>query len=111
VHTHDCPALRKGRNGNEEWMDVVWDKTISKLFDVRIQLIVANQRGVLAKVAAAIADAESNIENVHFTSEGEYTALYFTLQVNNRLHLANVMRGLRRIPEVIRITRVKSIPS
>jgi guanosine-3',5'-bis(diphosphate) 3'-pyrophosphohydrolase len=111
VHTHDCPSLRKGRGGSEEWMDVVWDKSINKLFEVSIKLIVANQRGVLAKVAASIADAESNIENVHFTSEGEYTALYFTLQVNSRQHLAGVMRGLRRIQEVIRITRVKNIPA
>jgi GTP pyrophosphokinase len=111
VHTHDCPSLRKGRNGSEEWMDVAWDRNINKLFEVSIKLIVANQRGVLAKVASSIADAESNIENVNFTSEGEYTALYFTLQVNNRLHLANVMRDLRKIPEVIRITRVKSIPA
>ena len=59
----------------------------------------------------AIADAESNIENVHFTNEGDYTALYFTLQVNSRQHLARVMRGLRRIQEVIRITRVKNIPA
>jgi GTP pyrophosphokinase len=111
VHTHDCPSLRKGRSGSEEWMDVVWDRNINKLFEVSIKLIVANQRGVLAKVAASIADAESNIENVHFTSEGEYTELYFTLQVSNRQHLASVMRGLRRIPEVIRITRVKNIPA
>ncbi|TAJ81210.1 MAG: bifunctional (p)ppGpp synthetase/guanosine-3',5'-bis(diphosphate) 3'-pyrophosphohydrolase [Gallionellaceae bacterium] len=111
VHTHDCPSLRKGRSGTEEWLDVAWDKNINKLFEVSIKLIVANQRGVLAKVAASIAEAESNIENVHFSSEGEYTALYFTLQVNNRLHLANVMRNLRRISEVVRITRVKSIPA
>jgi GTP pyrophosphokinase len=111
VHTHDCPSLRKGRGNNEEWLDVAWDKNINKLFDVNIKLIVANQRGVLAKVAASIADAESNIENVHFSNEGEYTALYFTLQVNNRLHLANVLRNLRKISEVIRITRVKSIPA
>ncbi len=110
VHTHDCPLLRKGRNGTEEWFDVAWDPQINKLFDVNIKLIVANQRGVLAKVAASIAEAESNIENVHFSSEGEYTALYFTLQVNNRPHLANVMRNLRKIAEVIRITRVKDIP-
>jgi GTP pyrophosphokinase len=111
IHTHDCPSLRKGRSNSEEWMDVVWDKSINKLFEVSIKLIVANQRGVLAKVASSIADAESNIENVHFTSEGDYTALYFTLQVGNRLHLATVMRDLRKIPEVIRITRVKSIPA
>jgi len=111
VHTHDCPSLRKGRGSSEEWLDVVWDKSINKLFEVSIKLIVANQRGVLAKVASSIADAESNIENVHFTSEGDYTALYFTLQVSNRLHLATVMRDLRKIQEVIRITRVKSIPT
>ena len=107
VHTHDCPTLRRGRSG-EQWLDVVWDKNISRPFDVNIKLIVANQRGVLAKVAAAIAEAESNISNVSFASEGEYTALHFTLEVNNRLHLANVMRSLRRIQEVVRIIRVKN---
>jgi GTP diphosphokinase / guanosine-3',5'-bis(diphosphate) 3'-diphosphatase len=108
IHTHDCLVLRKGRAASDDWLDVVWDKNINKMFDVSIKLIVANQRGVLAKVATAIADAESNIENVNFSSEGEYTALYFTLQVNHRIHLANVMRNLRLIPEVIRITRIKN---
>lgn len=107
VHTHDCPTLRKGRSG-DEWLDVVWDKNITRPFDVSLKLIVANRRGVLAKVAAAIAEAESNIENVNFTNEGEYTATYFTLQVNNRLHLATIMRNLRKIQEVIRIIRVKN---
>lgn len=108
VHIHDCPVLCKGRGGMDKWLDVAWDRHINRPFEVSIKLIVANQRGVLAKAAAAIADAESNIENVHFTNEGNYTTLYFTLQVSNRIHLANVMRGLRGIPEVIRITRIKS---
>jgi len=104
VHTRDCPALHKGRSG-EQWLDVVWGKNIHRPFDVGLKLMVANQRGVLAKVAAAIADAESNIENVSFVHEGENTALHFTLEVNNRLHLANIMRRLRKIPEVKRIIR------
>jgi len=110
VHTHDCPTLRRGRSGNEQWLDVVWDKNINRPFDVSIKLLAANQRGVLAKVAAAIAEAEANIENISFTPEGEYTALQFTLEVNNRLHLANVMRSLRRIQQVVRIIRVKNAP-
>ncbi|MDO8291675.1 MAG: bifunctional (p)ppGpp synthetase/guanosine-3',5'-bis(diphosphate) 3'-pyrophosphohydrolase [Gallionella sp.] len=110
VHTHDCPTLRKGRSGAEQWLDVVWDKDINRPFDVSIKLLVANQRGVLAKVAAAIAEAEANIENINFTHEGEYSGLHFTLEVNNRLHLANVMRNLRKIEEVARIIRVKSAP-
>ena len=107
VHTHDCPTLRKGRSSGEQWLDVAWDKDINRNFDVGIKLVVANQRGVLAKVAAAIAEAESNIENVKFANEGEYTVLYFTLEVNNRLHLSKVIRSLRKIPEVARITRTR----
>jgi len=68
VHTHDCPALRKGHSG--QWLDVVWDKNITRTFAVSLKLLVANQRGVLAKIAAAIAEAESNIENVSFANEG-----------------------------------------
>src|SRR5450759_1645497 len=93
VHTHDCPALRKGHSG--QWLDVVWDKNITRTFAVSLKLLVANQRGVLAKIAAAIAEAESNIENVSFANEGEYTALHFTLEVNNRQHLASIMRNMR----------------
>ena len=106
VHTHDCPVLRKGHNG--QWLDVMWDKNITRTFAVSLKLLVANQRGVLAKIAAAIAEAESNIENISFSNEGEYTALFFTLEVNNRQHLAGIMRSLRMIPEVIRIYRVQN---
>ncbi|HTN93273.1 MAG TPA: bifunctional (p)ppGpp synthetase/guanosine-3',5'-bis(diphosphate) 3'-pyrophosphohydrolase [Gallionella sp.] len=108
VHTHDCPTLRRGRSSGEQWLDVAWDKNITRSFDVNIKLLVADHRGVLAKVSAAIAEAEANIENISFTHEGEYSGLHFTLEVNNRLHLANIMRGLRKIPEVVRIIRVKN---
>ncbi|MFM2397468.1 MAG: hypothetical protein RLZZ144_718 [Pseudomonadota bacterium] len=110
IHTYDCPTIRKSHAGTKEWVNVAWDKNINKLFEVSIKLIVANQQGVLAKVAASIADAKSNIENVHFDKEGDYTSLYFTLQVNSRQHLANMMRNLRTISEVIRISREKNLP-
>ncbi|MGH8750295.1 MAG: RelA/SpoT family protein, partial [Burkholderiales bacterium] len=109
IHTHDCPVLSKLHAVPEKTLDVDWDPDTSKLFDVGIKLTVANQRGVLAKVAAEIAEAGSNIDNVSM-EEGEssaYTGIHFTLQVSNRMHLARVMRALRRVPEVVRITRVK----
>jgi len=108
VHTHDCTNLRRGRSGTEQWLDVVWAKDINRPFDVNIKLLVTNQRGVLAKVAAAIAEAEANIENISFTQDGEHSGLNFTLKVNNRTHLANVMRNLRRLAEVMQIIRVKN---
>ncbi len=110
IHTHDCPIIAKSRADTEKWLDVEWDpEAPKKAFDVNIKLVVANQRGVLAKVAAAIADAGSNIDNVGMeeVDGSAYTTMNFTLQVENRVHLANVMRSLRKIQEVVRIARVK----
>jgi GTP pyrophosphokinase len=109
IHTHDCPAVANYREDPDQWVDVEWDPETKKLFDVNIKLVVANQRGVLAKVAAGIADANSNIENVSMEEEdgSAYTSMFFTLQVEDRNHLARVMRELRQIPEVVRIARMK----
>ncbi len=109
VHTHDCPSIAKARGDTDKLLDVEWDPISKKMFDVGIKLVVANQRGVLAKVAATIAEAGSNIDNVAMEEEdgSVYASMLFTLQVENRAHLANVMRGLRKLPEVVRIARMK----
>jgi len=109
IHTHDCPVITKARYDPERMLDVAWDPETRKPFEVNIKVVVANQRGVLAKVAAEIAEAESNIQNVAVDPEdgSAYTNMYFTLQVQNRLHLARILRNLRNIPEVVRLTRVK----
>jgi len=109
IHTHDCPVMAKTRADPDKYLDVEWDPETKKLFDVNIKLIALNRRGVLARIAAEIADAESNIDNVSMdTQDGsQYSTVHFTLQVYDRLHLAQVMRALRRIPEVVRITRAK----
>ncbi|WP_374343718.1 bifunctional (p)ppGpp synthetase/guanosine-3',5'-bis(diphosphate) 3'-pyrophosphohydrolase [Azonexus sp.] len=108
IHTHDCPAIRKSRSSEpQKWIDVEWEPEDGKLFDLRIKLEVKNTRGVLAQVAAAIAEAGSNIEHVAMEADPErlFTVLRFTIQVAHRNHLAAVMRGLRHIPEVTRIVR------
>jgi len=108
IHTHDCPVVRKSRVDPAKCLDVEWDSEITRQFDVSIRLEVRNQRGVLARVAAEIAEAGSNIENISMEGEGSYTTINFTLQVSNRMHLAQVMRALRRIPDVVKISRVKA---
>jgi guanosine-3',5'-bis(diphosphate) 3'-pyrophosphohydrolase len=108
VHTHDCPTGAKSRSDPEKWLDVEWAPDTEKMFDVGIRVTVANQRGVLAKVATAIANAGANIDNVSMDEERDlYTIMHFTLQVSDRPHLARVMRSLRGIQEVVRIARAK----
>ena len=113
IHTHDCPAFGKTRPDPERMLDVAWDEDTRRLFEVSIRLVVANERGVLARVAADIAAAGSNIQNVVVEPEdgGKYTGMDFTIQVSNRIHLARLMRSLRGIPEVMRIFRLKGTPA
>ena len=110
IHTHDCPIARKTRGDPDKWLDVEWAPDTKKLFSVNIKMVVSNQRGVLATVAAEIAETGSNIDNVSLEpgDSSAYSIIHFTIQVANRLHLAQIMRSLRRIQEVIRITRLKA---
>ncbi|MBY0439742.1 MAG: bifunctional (p)ppGpp synthetase/guanosine-3',5'-bis(diphosphate) 3'-pyrophosphohydrolase [Burkholderiales bacterium] len=112
IHTQDCPVIRKSRHESDRWVDVQWDDKTRRTFLVSIRLSVANERGVLARVAGGIAEAGSNIDNVSVeqSDSSAYSTMNFTLQVTNRFHLAQIMKRLRLIPEVVRIVRVKGQP-
>jgi GTP pyrophosphokinase len=110
VHTHDCPVIVKTRSDPDKVFDVEWAPETKKLFNVNIRIVVKNVRGVLAKVAAEIADSNSNIDNVAVAPDSgdQYATMNFTLQVANRVHLAKILRALRGIPEVVRINRINA---
>ncbi|MDR2000216.1 MAG: bifunctional (p)ppGpp synthetase/guanosine-3',5'-bis(diphosphate) 3'-pyrophosphohydrolase [Zoogloeaceae bacterium] len=109
VHINGCPLLARQRGERNDWVDVDWEAEVRGSFEVGLRTVVSNQRGVLAKIAAAIAEENSNILNVSMDDDGgQTTSLYFTLQVQNRAHLAGILRRIRRIPEVGRIYRIKN---
>ncbi|HTY03927.1 MAG TPA: bifunctional (p)ppGpp synthetase/guanosine-3',5'-bis(diphosphate) 3'-pyrophosphohydrolase [Rhodocyclaceae bacterium] len=108
VHTHDCNVVARQRGERNDWVDVDWEPDVRGAFEVGLRIVADNKRGVLAKIAAAIAEEQSNISNVSMDDDrGATTTLYFTIQVGNRVHLASVLRRLRRIPDVVRIYRIK----
>jgi GTP pyrophosphokinase len=109
VHTHDCPAIHPFHFDPEKWVDVQWDHFSDRLFDVNVRLTAQNTRGVLARLAAEVSEADSNIDHIQTEQRASeaYTTIVFTIQVKNRMHLAHVFRRLRRIPEVVRLQRLK----
>ncbi len=107
IHTQDCKNVAEFRNKPEKWLDVKWEDDIQGDFPIDINLLVRSKRGVLARVAATIAGMEANIENVNITErDGVHSTLSFTVMVENRQHLARIMRELRKMEEVIRIQRI-----
>jgi GTP diphosphokinase / guanosine-3',5'-bis(diphosphate) 3'-diphosphatase len=110
VHQADCAnALRARRADPERWLDLQWSDETSGSFALNLDVNAANQRGVLGRIAAGFAEADSNILNVHVDDDGsEMALLHFKVQVRDRKHLARVMRTLRRIKQVTRVVRVRS---
>jgi (p)ppGpp synthase/HD superfamily hydrolase len=107
VHRHDCGNLGSLETRRDKRLDVEWAAEPDGDFPVAIRVEVGNRRGALAVVAGAIAEQGSNIENVQSREkDGMTTALELVISVRNRRHLARIMRRLRQIPLVVRITRV-----
>jgi (p)ppGpp synthase/HD superfamily hydrolase len=109
VHVSDCGVIgRSRRKEPEQWIDVEWDTRTSRLFQAAINVTVENQRGVLGKVASEIAAAGSNIDAISMDEDRAlFTSMHLVLEVANRQHLARVLRALRRVSDVKRISRMK----
>lgn len=106
VHRLECPNMVELRKTPERCVEIAWDTSVSGDYRVELRIIVANKPGVLAQVAAAVAQANSNIENVEYKERDLMTAtLLFTIEVTSRKHLADVMRGVRRLAVVNAVYR------
>lgn len=106
IHHRDCPNIKEYRNQPDRWVDVQWDDAVQGEFPVVIAVDVVNKRGVLAELASTIADCDSNIDQVQVGErEGMVTTIRFTITVRDRVHLARVMRRLRVLSSVVKITR------
>ena len=110
VHTRDCITLRKQRPDPDQLIDVEWAPDVQGEFDAGVRLLVTDRRGLLADIALAIADAGANIDNVSMEKPDDagLIAMFFSVQVRDRLQLAHVMRAVKRVPEVRRIHRART---
>lgn len=110
VHTADCPVVQRLLyRDRERFLEVEWAEELTRPFECAIMVTVNNGKGVLARVAAAIAAAEADITHIHMGDEAAQatTDLRFTIAVRDRNHLAQVLRQLRRTPSVVRAHRLR----
>ena len=109
VHRSECRNLGDFQSKRDKWLEVEWSQDPKAEFTTEIRVEVGNRLGALATIAAAIAEQGSNIENVQSRDkDGMTTTLDFLVNVKGRDHLALIMRRLRQIPLVLRITRLSA---
>jgi GTP pyrophosphokinase len=106
VHREDCVNVEDYAKHPEKWLPVVWEAKADRTFVSQIRVDVTNRMGVLAAVAAAISTTETNIEHVSIEErDSEMSVLMFEVRVRDRKHLANLVRTIRRMPDVLRVNR------
>src|SRR5262245_39106376 len=110
VHLRDCITLRKQRVDTSELIDVEWAPDVAGVFDAGVRVLVADRRGLLADLATSIGDADANIDTVSMERPdgGDVLAMFFSVQVRDRRHLAQVIRAMHRVPDVKRVQRART---
>lgn len=107
VHRMDCANVAEYRKSPERWIAIGWDRQVSGDFNVALRVQVENRPGVLAQVAAAIAQADSNIDSVEYLDRDNNVAVIrFGIEVSDRVHLAEVIRRVRRLGVVHGVQRM-----
>ena len=108
VHRSDCRNIKGWEREPAKFFPVRWDNTTEKQFLCDIRVFIINRPGVLAKLTSVIASQDSNIQDLSTDDRetGEYV-IKITLSVLGRVHLANVMRKIRVLPDVQKVYRRK----
>ncbi|MEN8169877.1 MAG: bifunctional GTP diphosphokinase/guanosine-3',5'-bis pyrophosphate 3'-pyrophosphohydrolase [Pseudomonadota bacterium] len=106
IHTQQCKNVAEFRKYPEKWIDVQWEEEVEGDYPVELRIDVTNQRGVLATLAAAVAETRANIDNISLDErDGLNTTINLTIAVSGRFHLARILRHLRTIDQVLKISR------
>ncbi|MFC4727984.1 RelA/SpoT family protein [Coralloluteibacterium thermophilus] len=107
VHRMECPNIPEFRKSPERWVAIDWDRDVQGDYRVGLRIEVINRPGVLAQVAAAIAERNSNIESVEYQNRDvQASVMDFGIEVKNRVHLADVIRRVRRLGVVNGVQRI-----
>ena len=107
IHRGQCRNLRRRRKAPEQWIPCEWAASVAGEYPVAVQVSTTNRRGLLARIAAAIADEGSNIVGVNLDEAHASTInLGFILNVRDRVHLAAVIKAVRRLDGVHKVVRL-----
>ncbi|MEM7763560.1 MAG: bifunctional (p)ppGpp synthetase/guanosine-3',5'-bis(diphosphate) 3'-pyrophosphohydrolase [Pseudomonadota bacterium] len=106
IHRTQCGNLASYRKHADKWIEVDWMPALDEHFYVQLTVEAVNRMGVLAEVAATIAEVGSNIDQVDVHSRDlDHSVLSFRIEVRDRKHLADVMRSIRAMNSVVKVTR------
>ena len=109
VHRENCRNLAEMRDRAEQGISLRWDEAVKGEFIAELRIEVENRRGTIATIATRINSMGVNIERVTTSDKDhQFTYVDLELHVEGRVHLARIMRRLRTIDSVLRVSRMRN---
>lgn len=106
VHMENCANIRGYQSEPDKYIPVQWDAVEGAEYQANLRIEIVNHQGALAKITSIIAAEGSNISNISTEErDGRVYLIHLRITVRDRVHLANVMRRIRVLPEVLRTSR------
>ena len=108
VHMENCKNIRGYDSEPDKYIPVQWDNAEGAEFQANLRIEIVNHQGALAKITSIVSAEKSNIHNLSTEErDGRVYLINLRISVTDRIHLANVMRRIRVLPEVLRTSRNK----
>ena len=108
IHQENCKFLA-AQDAGEKIMNLAWDKDVSGEFTVELRVELEHKRGIIAELATSITLADASIDKISVDErDGRISVVQLVLHVRGRLHLSQLIKRIRAIQGVIRITRLKN---
>lgn len=109
VHRESCKNLSDLKENRERLVAVRWDDEVEGEYSVELRIEVENRRGMIATLATRINSMNVNIEKISTEDKDyQFTFVNLAMVVQNRVHLAHIMKRLRIIKSVHRVQRIKN---
>ncbi|MBD9653275.1 MULTISPECIES: bifunctional GTP diphosphokinase/guanosine-3',5'-bis pyrophosphate 3'-pyrophosphohydrolase [unclassified Pseudomonas] len=109
VHMDTCRNISEVRHNPEKCIQLAWAKDVTGEFNVELRVELEHQRGLIALLAGSVNAADGNIEKISMDErDGRVSVVQLVVSVHDRVHLARVIKKLRTLPGVMRITRTKA---
>lgn len=109
VHLESCKNISEIRHNPEKCIQLSWAKDVAGEFNVELRVELEHQRGLIALLATSVTAADGNIEKISMDErDGRISVVQLVVSVHDRVHLARVIKKLRALKGVVRITRVRS---
>jgi RelA/SpoT family (p)ppGpp synthetase len=106
IHQENCKNVAEVHKTPEKYIFIQWAEAVEGEFLVELRIEVLNKRGILATLANVLTEHDSNIQNVQIDEQDNtHNTITFLMSIKNNTHLSKIIRHLREIESVTKVTR------